>query len=244
MDDKLKRHTIKVGETIGFIKILGRDSSNIKPYTRWECSCTKCGATFIARGQDIIERYQYSGCPQCLKNENLKKRYEYAESYIGKEYGALKVIGVDSFKWIHGAKRPVMRCLCSKCGNETMILLNRLKRGGALQCAKCAQKILPKGREIGALNNVEGTKISAIDGDRRLNKNNTSNHVGVSRMPSGSWRAYITFKRKQYYLGSFAKYEDAVKARENAEEKIYGGFLEWYQKAYPDQWEKIKTGRK
>ena len=44
---------------------------------------------------------------------------------------------------------------------------------------------------------------------------------------SGKWQAQITFKRKTYYLGSFDKLEDAVKARKRGEE-MHDVFLEWY----------------
>lgn len=52
--------------------------------------------------------------------------------------------------------------------------------------------------------------------------NNTSGKKGVSYQKTrDKWRAYITIDNKQYYLGSFTNYEDAVKAREEAEQKIF-----------------------
>lgn len=36
-----------------------------------------------------------------------------------------------------------------------------------------------------------------------------------------------------YYLGTFTKVEDAVEARKQAEERIFGEFLEWYYQEHP-----------
>lgn len=59
-------------------------------------------------------------------------------------------------------------------------------------------------------------------------------------MPSlGKYRAYINFKRKQYYLGLYEKIEDAVFARKQAEKHVYGEFLDWYASEHPEEWEKI-----
>ena len=43
------------------------------------------------------------------------------------------------------------------------------------------------------------------------------------------WRAIIGFQGKVYNLGTFVDYEDAVKARLEAEKKYYDRFLEQYQ---------------
>lgn len=55
--------------------------------------------------------------------------------------------------------------------------------------------------------------------------NNSSGHKGVSFDKSrNKWIAYITFNKKNYNLGRYDKYEDAVIARENAEKEIHKEF--------------------
>ena len=49
------------------------------------------------------------------------------------------------------------------------------------------------------------------------------------------------FKKKCYYLGGYDRLEDAAKVRAEAEEKIFGNFLKWYQEKYPDK--KKETGQ-
>ena len=58
-----------------------------------------------------------------------------------------------------------------------------------------------------------------------LCKNNTSGVTGVCFEKSiKRWSAYITVNRKQIKLGRFKKFEDAVKARKEAEEKYFGEY--------------------
>lgn len=55
---------------------------------------------------------------------------------------------------------------------------------------------------------------------------NTSGVTGVDwRASQRLWRASICFKGKRYYLGSYGKFEDAVKARKVAEENLHDRFF-------------------
>lgn len=56
-------------------------------------------------------------------------------------------------------------------------------------------------------------------------KNNTSGVTGVNwDADSGKWRARLWAYGKMYHLGRFDNFEDAVKARKEAEEKYFGEF--------------------
>jgi len=60
----------------------------------------------------------------------------------------------------------------------------------------------------------------------KLNKNNTSGHRGIQwNKEISKYVARITHFRKSIHIGSFAKIEDAIKARKDAELK-YGFNLE------------------
>lgn len=57
---------------------------------------------------------------------------------------------------------------------------------------------------------------------QQFNKDNPT-RPGVSKSENGKrWRAYISFKRKKYNLGTFDTYEDALSARIEAELFYYG----------------------
>lgn len=47
---------------------------------------------------------------------------------------------------------------------------------------------------------------------------------------SGKWRAMLKFQGKDHYLGEYVKRDDAIKARQRAEEQYFAPLLEKYQK--------------
>ena len=46
------------------------------------------------------------------------------------------------------------------------------------------------------------------------------------------WVAQIMFQQKCYYLGGYDQIDDAAEARAEAEEKLFGDFLRWYDTTY------------
>lgn len=61
--------------------------------------------------------------------------------------------------------------------------------------------------------------------NKGLQSNNTSGVVGVGwYSKTNKWRAHIMVDRKFIHLGLFDSFENAVKARKEAEEKYFGEF--------------------
>lgn len=233
---------LKIGDTYGQFKILSVYKEKTQSQNKsFYCLCAKCNQICQLTGQQIL-RYQDAGCPECRKRDEEAKRENAYKAYVGNIFGSLKVIGYAGKKKVSkNCKylKPFMKCECLKCGGISDISLDNLK-GGAETCVKCARENLSSGRELTKIAHEDGTLITAIDGRRKINKNSTTNHTGVSWMPKlQKYRAYINFKRKQYNLGLFADLDDAISARKEAEEKIYGDFIRWYAETYPENWEKI-----
>ena len=44
------------------------------------------------------------------------------------------------------------------------------------------------------------------------------------------WRVRVTFQSKEYHLGYYAEKDDALKIRQEAENHLNSGFIEWYNK--------------
>ena len=64
---------------------------------------------------------------------------------------------------------------------------------------------------------------------RKHRSDNTSGFRGVYQLRNGKYRATIGFKGKRFYIGTFVDYQDAVQARQEAENTIHEGFVRaWY----------------
>lgn len=73
--------------------------------------------------------------------------------------------------------------------------------------------------------NLRFVTLSQNSMNQHLRTNNTSGITGVSwHKGKQKWCASIGINRKQIALGSFAKFEDAVLARKNAEEKYFKNY--------------------
>ena len=94
--------------------------------------------------------------------------------------------------------RTAWLCRCS-CGRETVVKTCHLRNGHTKSCG---------------CKNAAGNPRAALG------------LTGVDWWTSKRrWRAAICFKGKRYYLGSYGRFEDAVKARKRAEEELHDGFL-------------------
>lgn len=72
----------------------------------------------------------------------------------------------------------------------------------------------------------------------KLGKNNTSGAKGVSRTPTGRWRARITVDRREVRIGTFDTLTEAAAAYDAAAEKLHGEFASpnaRVRKRYGDQ---------
>ena len=138
---------------------------------------------------------------------------------IGQRYGHLTVLGPAE----NVGGRTAWRCLCD-CGKETVVKTYHLRCG---HTKTCGCKKGPGGpRTALGLTYIDGTCVEML-ATRPLRCNNTSGATGIDWMPRKQrWRASICFKGRRRYLGSYTRFEDAVKARKRAEEELFQRFLE------------------
>ena len=232
---KLKVH---VGDKFGDLVV---EKIYLANGMRCVCRC-KCGNTIDLYTSALLKRKNPTcGCERLQPTP--RKIPDRFLDMKGKVFGDLEVIDVYKLGYLNkqGMNPVMLRCKCVKCGSVTEPRASAVLSGQIMGCNKCNLKNLDKGREISKEASVEGTKITLIDGRRHRNKNNTTGFNGVSHR-GNRYRAYIYFKRKQYSLGIYDTPEEAAAARKEAEERIYGGFLQWYAETYPEQWERITHG--
>lgn len=214
----------KIGEIYGSLQIDEEHAAGDgRSYKNYVYHCVKCGHVFRGAGGTITGMVK-NGCTSCNRISRTKIKYQEYEKYLGQHFGALEVVKLCGTEKYAGHKKFFVECKCGKCGSIKKYPLNRLiSNPSPVQCIDCSRSIAAKNvktyREGMSLN---GTKVSSLVKRKNglTNINNTSGCNGVSR--SGEkWRAYIILKRKQYYLGTFDRFEDAVAARKEAEKRLY-----------------------
>ena len=139
----------------------------------------------------------------------------------GQQYGHLTVLGPSD----NIGTRTAWRCRCD-CGWESKVKTYHLRSGHTKSCG--CQNGAGGPRHALGLTYVDGTCVEMLAA-KTVRKNNTSGVPGVDWWSSKQrWRAAICFKGKRHYLGSYSRFEDAVKARKRAEEDLHDGFLREY----------------
>lgn len=147
------------------------------------------------------------------------------DNLIGRRFGKLEVIGRSDKRGSRGARTvPLWECRC-ECGAICYKATDTLTNPELSMCNGCVGKYAgEKMREKAGY--VDGTKISRITSDKLI-ATNTSGARGVYwDKNSGKYRARLRFKGKTYNFGTYANFDDAVKARKEAEQQIYGEFLD------------------
>lgn len=181
----------------------------------WICQCD-CGNVVTASRQVLTAGYKKS-CG-CLGRPPLK-------DLVGKRFGKLTVIEyAGKEKGVHRWK-----CLCD-CGNETVVSQTLLQKGRTRSCGCLLAATARRNLKL-----AEGTSLAKLEANRtRRFSNNSSGYTGVYlQKRTGKWAAQITFKKKTYYLGSYATIEEAIEARKKGE-GMFEEFLDRYYKEHPE----------
>lgn len=192
----------------------------------WRCRCD-CGRETVVSANALCGGSTKS-CG-CARQDACKRR---AKDITGQRFSRL--VALEPLDKRMGGS-VVWLCRCD-CGKETEASYNSLVHGNTKSCG-C---LLQENRSLEKLRYIDGTCVDLVE-KQRLRKNNTSGYTGVVSY-RGRWRAQITFKHKAYNLGNYDRIEDAVKARKQAEERIFGNFLDWYYETHPQKTPEPKNG--
>lgn len=212
-----------IGEVFGKLTVVeASEKRSSNGSILYRCSCECGGETYTTA------RYLKSGHTKscgCTRKEKFAKHAESLKHDLkNKKIGRLTVIkevGKDKHRNI------IWECKCN-CGNVIPVLAQSLVSGNTTSCG-CITK--EKIEEESKKNSVDGTNVAII---KNILKNDRSN-ITLSRTKGigwdnkrSKWRAYIMFKRKSYHLGYFVDLSDAIEVRKEAEQRLFGEFLEWY----------------
>lgn len=182
---------------------------------RWSCLCD-CGNTKIAT-TIVLRRGDCKSCG-CLHREYLTDRHAKTDTDIaGKRFG--KLVALRKIK-IEGKKSIMWLCKC-ECGKQIPVAASELKRGHVRSCGCLSSDHINSWFEA-------GTNVPALMANT-VSSRNTSGTKGVHFDSSRKmWCAEIMFQGKRYRLGRRVDKQDAIRLRKEAEERLHGDFLAWY----------------
>ena len=184
--------------------------------TRWLCRCS-CGEDYIVLGSLLVTGRR----TRCSGNKH-QKNYAYTD-ITGQRFDRLVALYPSRRNDKSGS--VVWRCRCD-CGKELDVLYNTLVHTKQRSCG-CQKKEHSQKLQT-YLTHVAGTSVEMLK-SKRIPKDNTTGYKGVYLIRE-KYVAKIVFQKKQYFLGTFSRIEDAAKARAEAEEILFDGVAEHYRR--------------
>lgn len=170
----------------------------------WLCQCS-CGNTVKVRTAALLSGNTKS-CG-CLKRVHCQ---EMGKDIRNQKFGFLTPL-YPTDRRVGGSVVWVCRC---DCGKLCDVSYNALMSGNTKSCG-----CLKEQHEAPPAFDWK-TMTAETYGRRSLRADNTSGYTGVQKTKRGKWHAYITVEKKTYHLGTYADLQDAVQARQEAEEAL------------------------
>ena len=241
------------GRKFGKLTVVEKTGETQEHYRVWRCRCD-CGEEILVNTKRL-KNGTVTNCG-CIPKATAR-RGRTAEDLSGRRFGSLTVL----YRVENRNGRTCWMCRCD-CGKKKTVTARDLKAGKVKSCG-CrthdgeGNRVDLSGKLFGRLtavepiarrdrkgsiywrcvcscgNETEVTEDCLVQGKYR--KDNSSGFRGVFKTKEGKYRVNIGFKRQRFYLGSYTEYQEAVKARMDAEKVIHDGFLkayyEWKRKA-------------
>lgn len=205
------------GERIGMLTLVKRKRENNRTYYFCECDCGNSKWIRV----DSLKVVKSCGCLAAATQFKEKPA-------VNKKFGRLEVIEKTDKKALNGSL--IYKCKCD-CGNIVECSIGDLRSGRVRSCGCLFKEIVSKRsketiKDLIKKNIIDNVNVPAISREKRLSTN-TSGTTGVTwDKKREKWVAQIVFKNRHYYLGRYDFKEDAIKARKEAEEKLFKPFLE------------------
>ena len=165
----------------------------------------------------------------CIRRECMEKLNK--KDISNRRFGRLLAICPTEER--AGSGSVVWECRCD-CGNTAFYSVNELNTGNVRSCG-CLYRDT---RTDGTKNRndfIDNTNISILVAAKKPRADNTSGVTGVYLNKDNKWIAYLSYKKKRYYLGTFNEKNDAVKARRRAEETFHNPMIEEHWNELPKE---------
>ena len=229
----MSRYKDLTGQVFGRLTVIERVENNNKGNTRWLCECN-CSYRnkVIVLGYDLKSGHTQScGCLQKEKQKEITRRYN--KYNLSGKYGIGYTSKGEEFYFDLEDYDLIKNC-CWRIDvdgyvvttqNRKTILFHRIVMGVTDRNIQIDHLHGKESRNDNRKHNLRFATNQENSMNTGLFSNNTSGVSGVYFNQRDSlWQAYITVNYKTIHLGCFKDYDDAVKARKEAEEKYFG---EW-----------------
>lgn len=185
----------------------------------WKCRCN-CGNgnDFICNGKELRNGSKLScGCHK-LNNYDLTK--EYGIGYT-KNTGSIFYFDLEDYFKIKDYvwQEETGGYIVTYINNKRLFMHNLISNSKAK-----TQDHKNGNRKDNRKNNLRYANALENSRNRKTPKNNLSGCKGECLSKSGKYRAYITVNHKWLSLGEYTNFEEAKKARTEAEIKYFGEF--------------------
>lgn len=164
----------------------------------------------------------------CIRRERAESLHK--TDIAGQRFGRL--VAIRPTEQRHGSGSIVWECQCD-CGSTALYTVNQLRRGSVRSCGCLYQETRSdwsgKRQDL-----IDETSITGLISAKHPRIDNTSGVTGVYLdRKSEKWIAYISIQRKRHHLGVFEKKEDAIKARQRAEQELHDPLIEEHWEEMP-----------
>lgn len=221
-----------IGFRRGKLEVISREAdttmANGRVVVWWKCKCD-CGNTKVLRHISIKNKSTSCGCSYDLTGPSGRKP-RIKHGHCSRE--GRSPTYESWWSVVQRCTNPTDSAYPLYGGaGVTMVDRWNPRAGGSFENFLKDMGERPDGTSINRIGSVplyspetcEWATRSIQSYDQKKRNTNTSGKTGVSfNKNSGKWEAYISVNRKKVNLGSHEKFEDAAKAREEAELKYYG----------------------
>lgn len=204
------------GRQFGELTVIRKVENTKHNSTQWLCKCS-CGTDYVVQGS-LLMTGKRTRCPSKVHEKN----YAYVD-ITGQRFGRL--VALYPSRRYDKSGSVVWHCQCD-CGNEVDVPYNSLIYANQKSCG-CQKKEHDQKLKT-FLTHVAGTSVDMLK-SKKVPTDNTTGYKGVYLI-RGKYVAKIVFQKKQYFLGTYEKIEDAAEARKEAEEVLFDGVAEHYWK--------------
>lgn len=204
------------GRVFGELEVLDRAEKKARSGgTWWVCRCS-CGHVTEVSGTLLVTgRKTHCGCQA--------EPHYYSVDITDRSFDRLTAKYPLPQRDYKGG--VIWHCVC-RCGSEVDVPYNALVYGGIRSCG--CWKRERESQLTDLLVHIDGTSVDMLK-SKKLPADNTSGAKGVG-FYKGKWFAKIVFQKKQYHLGRYESREEAVRARQVAEELLFDGTTAHYER--------------